>query len=521
MRASLRALTYPLTQYQCDPVGYAHRRLGIRSFIPHQERIMRAVAAAVSGTAAARVAVSSGQKCGKTLTVVVLALWFYECFPSSRVFLTAAIELQLKNVLWKELGNVLRTARAAGADIDGRMAASPVGGLTSSDGSREIKGILGREIESLAGLSGNMLTIVDEASALPEAKAQVFAGNQMGGGSQLWISNPTRGDGPFFEAFHRAREFWQTFEVDGEDVARWQDETGIRIPFTVNSQKIREMAEIYGVDSPFYQVRVKGRFLRNETGRAIQFHQIEEAIARWEGMPEEGLLTIGYDPAGPGDAGDEHAWAVVRGAKCLALFPMRGLDEEPALAMTYSLLTMHRRGPEVPTVNIDAEGPIGSVLHARLRAEAERRRLHDKGNLFDVVGVKSSSKVVRDPQKFQRVRDELIWTLAEWIATAGIPRDDKLQSELHEPIWTSTPSGQITSTPKSAIREKLGRSPDRFDALALAVHRTATWIPDLSRRTTDSYVGRDEIERATLYGDEAFGGYGDQAFGAPRRGEDE
>lgn len=479
-----RASTYPLTKYQRAPVAYVRERLGFTILLPHQEEIMRAVCAAVHGDAKGRVAVSSGQKCGKTLTVICLALWFYECFPNARVFLTAAIELQLKNVLWRELGQVLRNAKeVAGSDMDGKLAASPTGGFVSTDGSREIKGIIGRDIESLAGLSGNMLTVVDEASALPEMKAQTFTGNTMGGGTLLWISNPTRGDGPFFEAFHRSKEHWQTFEVDGEEVARWQEEQGIRIPYTVTMAKVSEMAQIYGVDSLFYLVRVRGKFPINETGRAIQFHQIEAALDRWAETPEEGPLSIGYDPAGPGGGGDEHAWAMVRGAKCLPLFTLLGLDEDKAVDMTLQLLANHRRPGEVPHINVDAE-IIGYPIFARLRAEAERRKLHASAESFTVAGVKTSSKHVRDPRMFERIRDEIIWNLAKWIAAGGaIPRDDKLQTELHEPVWTSDTWNRLHATSKDDIRTKLGRSPDRFDALALAVHPPGTWEAEQAAST--------------------------------------
>ena len=48
---------------------------------------------------------------------------------------------------------------------------------------------------------------------------------------------------------------------------------------------------------------MKGDFLRNETGRVVPMHLIEAAIARWATAPDDGPLSIGYDPAGPGDGG--------------------------------------------------------------------------------------------------------------------------------------------------------------------------------------------------------------------------
>lgn len=476
-----RSETYPLTRYQRDPVAYVRERLHVAQMFPHQAAILEAVARGVAGEAPPRAAVRSGQKSGKTKLAIWICLWFYECFPDSRVFLCAAIESQTKLVLWHELRQTLRHAREQGSEIDGKFAQSPAGGLVSSDGSREIKGISGRDIESIAGLSGRQLTVIDEASHLPEKKAQVFEGNTLGGdGFQFWISNPTRNSGPFYEAFHANRKFWQTFHIDGERVARWQADTGIRIPFTVTVERVEEARERYGEQSPFWLLRVKGEWLRNETGRAIAMAIIQEALARWADADEDGPLVIGYDCAGPGAGGDEHCWASTRGAKCTALVRARGVDEESALAKTYSLLEVQRRDGETPRVIVDAEGPIGSALYGRLRAESEHRQKHTPGTAFEVFGVRGSSKYVRERDKFDRVRDELVWNLAEWMKAGAIPSDEQLEAELYAPMWQSLPNGQLKSTPKNDIRDLLGRSPDTFDALALSVWKPTRWKTEAS-----------------------------------------
>lgn len=471
-----RADHYPLTKYQRDPVAYVRQRLHVAVVMPHQEAILGAIAKSVAGESVPRIATRSGQKSGKTAMAIWICLWFYECFAEARVFLCAAIIEQTKLVLWHELRQTLRRAREAGSQIDGHFAQSPMGGLVSSDGSRAIKGVSGREIESIAGLSGRQLTVIDEASHLPEKKAQVFEGNTLGGdGFQFWISNPTRNAGPFYDAFHKDKAFWQTFHIDGERVAKWQEETGVRIPYTITIDRVEEARERYGEQSPFWLLRVKGEWLRNETGRAISMATIEEALARWHVAPAEGPLVIGYDCAGPGDGGDEHCWAVTRGAKCEAIERERGLDEDKAVKFTLDLVKARRRPHEIPRVIIDSEGPIGSALYGRLRGEAEHRRIYDPANLFEVFGVKGSSKHVRDRDKFERVRDELVWNLAEWIASGAIPADDKLQAELYAPTWKSLPDSRLKITPKSEIRDELGRSPDSFDALALSVWKPHRW----------------------------------------------
>jgi phage terminase large subunit len=468
--AAVLAGQYPLTQYQTDPVRYVRERLRVKVMMPHQAAILVALARGVAGLAHPRVAVRSGQKSGKTAVAVWAALWFYECFPGAQVLMSAAIEAQTRNVLWKELGDTLRRARLGGGHIDGDLSRSPATGLLSSDGSRSIKGVSGRDIEALAGVSGRQLMIIDEASHLPESKAQVFAGNQMGGGgAQFMISNPTANSGPFYDAFHVMSQWWQTFHVDCEAVADWQVANDVRIPFTTSREKIEEARAMYGEDSPFWSWRIKGNFLRNETGRAMPMVRIEAAIARWAEAEADGELTIGWDIAGDGIDADENAWAIRRGRKCIAVYRRRALSEEAALAETYGLLQMYRRDGEVPRVMVDAEGPIGSAYYGRLRGEAEHRQQHSPGSLFEVYGIRASSRFVRDKTKFDRVRDELIWTLSQWLIDGAIPNDSKLQSELYEPKWEPNSNNKLVATPKHLIREKLGRSPDSLDALALSV----------------------------------------------------
>lgn len=478
----------PLTNYQTDILGYARDRLRIDVLFPEQREVLLALQRGFEGTSQPRVAVRSGQKCGKTSTAIIASLWAYECFPEITVYICAAIIAQTDDVMWRELGVRLRHAAERGSVIEGKLGATAASGLTSLDGSRRVKGVSGREIEALAGRSGRQLIIVDEASHLPEGKAQVFSGNMMGGGSVLlFISNPTRNGGPFHAAFHDERAFWQTFHIDGEKVAAWQAETGNRIPYTTNVDTIREAAERYGTDSPFWYLRVKGEWLRHETGRAIPMVVIEAARARWDADQapvRNGRLRIGYDPAGATADGDEHAWAFVRVQRCADIQRRRALTEDAAYDQTLEFLEMYREPVEelVPEIMIDAEGKIGAAIYYRLKAESERRAREDRTRLFYVREVRSSSKYVREPSKFRIVRDEMVWTLALWLKDGGaIPNDAKLQAECYAFEWYGTNGPQISASNKKEIRDKLGgRSCDSFDALALAVWRPSTMRVDVA-----------------------------------------
>ncbi len=71
--------------------------------------------------------------------------------------------------------------------------------------------------------------------------------------------------------------------------------------------------------------------------------------------------------------------------------------------------------------------------------------------------------------EFHRLRDQLWWTVREWLRTdpgAMLPPDESLIEELSIPTY-EIKDGKIKIMSKDVMRELLGRSPDRCDALCL------------------------------------------------------
>lgn len=509
-----------VVKYREDPVAYARERLGV-GFMPHQAAVAYAVAgqwhritdemralAHLKNEGKRKIAVTSGTKTGKSSLVISLALWFFECFELSRTFMSAAKGDQIRTVLWRELDLVLKHAPHR---PEGLLQEDPARGFRSPDRTREIKGFTGRKIESLAGISGNLFLEIDEASFLEEDKAQAIEGNRSGegdlGAPLLYTSNPTRTEGPFFDAFHSKQEYWTTAHFDSEEISAWAAKNRPDLKFVCSPNRIEEWRREWGSDSPFYLVRVKGDFLRIETGRIISLHLIEAAHARHETLSEDdelGVLSIGFDPAGENTQTtrrDEAGFAIVRGRKCLEVYAKRSASDEECLTLLYAYLVKYRRGHEVPRIMIDAEGDIGARFVGLLRAEAERRRIQETAAAFTLHPVRAGSKHVRNPQNFAYVRDELWRSGAEWMLEGGLPQDYKLDAELHLPIWDMK-GGKASASPKTYFRDQLGRSPDRADALLLAVWQPRTLEEQLDVSTNAAPPpAQDMYEGANAFGD--------------------
>jgi hypothetical protein len=268
------------------------------------------------------------------------------------------------------------------------------------------------------------------------------------------------------------------------------------IPGLATRDYIREREIEWGRDSPLFQVHVLGEFAIAEHGAIFSVHSIAEAQQRWHDTPEAGRLFVGVDPAGATGTGDDSAFCIRRGLKVLEIVTRRGLTDEGHLGEIHGLLKKHRLPREVPVVVVDREGNIGSALFGMIRQYVEAH-----AGVFDTVGVRSSDKALRNPMIYDRMRDELAANLEGWFRDGGaIPEDAKLQEELHALAWEQMVTGKLKVTKKERLRKSLGRSPDRYDALALSV-----WEPLILREEESSGSLVSPAAKSTARDDEVFG----------------
>jgi phage terminase large subunit len=458
-----------------DPVGFFRQILGVEPW-SKQVEIIEAV------RDHPRVSVASGHKVSKSHTAAGIGLWYYSSFEDARVVMSSTTARQVDQILWREL----KMLRARGGrcssckreDPDGLRIARPcphsalisgeIGELArtglKSDDFREVVGFTAKEAEAVAGISGrNLLYIIDEASGVPDEIFEAIEGNRAGGARIVLFSNPTRTTGEFFESFHKKADFYKTIRVSSEETPNVTSGK-VLIPGLATREWIDEKRAEWGEDSPLYKVRVRGEFALSEDGKIFSVHAITQAELRWPETEATGRLFVGIDPAGASGMGDESAFAVRRGMKLLALHTRRGLSEEAHVAEILGLISSHALPRETPVVVVDREGPIGSALFGRLRSHVEQHP-----GTADVVGMRSSDRAMRKPGIYDRARDELAANLEQWMRDGGaILSDVRLAEELHSLEWEQSVNGKLKVTRKTDLRKTLGRSPDRYDALALA-----------------------------------------------------
>ena len=506
MLVSATAITFPSDRYRADPVAFCREILGVEPWSAQIE-IMEAI------RDHRRVAVKSGHKVGKSHTIACVALWFYCSYEDSQAVMTSTTSRQVDDILWRQLQMVrARSGRCVACKEEIKRlvalhdARQPGGmsqqaaeekitrpcphsaiiradrtegdhartGLKSLD-FRSITGFTAKEAEAVAGISGkNLLYLPDEASGIPDVIFHGIEGNRAGGAKIAMFGNPTKNEGEFFEAWHSKSELYRTITVSSESTPNAISGECL-IPGLAEREWIEEKKEEWGVNSPIYKVRVKGEHAEREEGKIFSLHMIGEAESRWYDTEADGRLFIGLDPAGSSGSGDESAFAPRRGKKVVELYTRRGLDDRAHLDALLAMIARLAKPREVAVVVIDREGKIGFDFYNFLRAWLEQNP-----GAFELVVVRASDKAHRKKAVYGTMRDELAGNLEEWFRDGGaIPEDTKLVKELHAMTWIPGTLGRVKLIGKKEIRKAIGRSPDRFDAIALSCWEPASIRDDL------------------------------------------
>ena len=188
---------------------------------------------------------------------------------------------------------------------------------------------------------------------------------------------------------------------------------------------------------------------------------IKAAQAIWTPEPPgcKGQTALGVDPSRGGD--DKFAIAPRHAAwfAPVLAYPGKAVPDGPAGA---ALVIGAVRGQ--PVINVDVIG-IGSSVYDQLKQHRLRA-------IAVNVAEKSAATDRSGKLSFANLRAEAWWKLREMLdpvtgQSVALPPDDELLEDLSAPRWTLRLSG-IQIEPKDDIRERIGRSPDKGDAVVLA-----------------------------------------------------
>lgn len=229
-----------------DPSEFARKMLNLRLAwdLPDGRcDYLERIAGAVEGE---RAVVAGGpHKVGLTLLSALIAFWW--AARGGEAILVAPTLLELTRGSWHYLRHFSRSWR----ETTGPLPNPGEGGWAIGAGM-----ILGTHGRVPGNLGPNVLVVVDQASGVPRSTLEPIAT----GRKVVALSTPGALEPWFCDALNGDVSGWARFQLDEHSSPNVRAGR-IIVPGLVDREWQEEIARDYGVESAFYQHRVRGRFV--------------------------------------------------------------------------------------------------------------------------------------------------------------------------------------------------------------------------------------------------------------------
>jgi phage terminase large subunit len=448
----------PPDPYASDPVGYIFDELGF--YLWSKQREM-----AESVRDHDRTAVRASHGVGKTAAAARIALWFLKTHPNGRVITTAPTWAQVEQLLWREIRAAVAKAHLAGKGLD-----FPKPTTTKLELGEQwfAIGLSTNEPERFQGHHAeHLLLIVDEASGVDEKIFEAAEGFLTAEGAKvLLIGNPTRTGGQFHRAFVKERAMWNRIHISAYDSPNF---TGEEVPADV----ARALPTKTWVENALkkwarsiFQIRVKGEFAEESPDTVIPLIAIDLAQARE--LPADSTqdrVVITCDVARFGE--DETVIAERVGNR------VRIVESYVGKRPPSSTVTGAQSDDLVETAGRVAE-------HAKKHPLAHVRLVIDdtgvgggvtdilRRSVWPVTAFNGGEQAFR-PDQFPNRRSELWLEGRAQMEDLDLDSDDQLAADLTAPKFSYDLKQRKVVERKEETKKRLGRSPDRGDAVLLTL----------------------------------------------------
>jgi hypothetical protein len=291
---------------------------------------------------------------------------------------------------------------------------------------------------------------MDEASAIANGIWEATDGCMTDKGTQrIWcvFGNPNLPEGRFKECFPGGAQahIWKHRTVDSRTVS-----------FT-DKEELNSWVRMYGEDSDFVRVRVRGVFPRAGSMQFIPEDVVVEAFNREVEVYRNDPFVIGVDVARFGDDASVIYFRKGRDGRTHPPIKMRGVDTMTLAGRVAEEAANYR----ADAIFIDGTGVGGGVVD-RLR----QLRVH----CFDINFGSKPDRVfdgLADGIAFANKRAEMWGSMREWLKIGAIQNDPDLRAELIGVHYAFTAKQEIQLERKEDMKKRGLASPDIADALAL------------------------------------------------------
>lgn len=413
------------------------------------------------------ISIMSGMGSGKDFFSSIMILVFMVIFKDALCTCTANSAKQLKNVLWAEISRIMALSKRLNPDIPHHPKENPtimehmfewqaervnfrpmqgkshfaealtISPYASSD--EQAKTLTGRH-------SKYMLMVIDEAAGVPEPVFENLEGTLTGTVNLiLMIFNPIRSKGYAVRSQNEDRLKWVNLRWNCEETV-FPDANMTR---TIQARN-EMMLEKYGKESNPYRIKVLGLPPLVDNNTLIPWDWIMDSIDREIAIDPHIPVLLGVDPAA---GGDKSVIARRQGGK---VYPFVRFNLSDTMEFTGRVIR-EAVNYEAESIMVDPIG-VGKGVYDRLREQG-----------YKAISV-DVRRTPRNTDRFDKLRDELWWTLREQFEKGliSIPNDPDLIDQLgtvKSAVTTSSGKEKIMS--KVDMRREMGQSPDEADALCL------------------------------------------------------
>ena len=393
---------------------------------------------------------------GKSCGMAWGGWWFLSCFPQAKGFATAITGDNLRDNLWAEFALwqkkspflseffVWQSERIFCKESPETWFLSTRQWSKQADKSSQAN--------TLAGLHGlYTIVLIDEAGDIPPGVVEAADASLSTGRVNriLMTGNPTRTDGPLYDAVKTFSHLWNVIKITG-------DPENPKRSKRISLEWARSQIDKWGRDNPWVMTNVLGEFPPAGATKLIGPDVIDSAF---RANPEERLWKrsakiLGVDQARFGD--DK-----------IVFFPRQGL--------------MSWRPRQYRNLNYEQIGE--ELIRYMDKWNADAAFVDVTGNGIDLItwcinrgfgdrihAVNFGSKA-SDETRFANKRAEMYWEAAKFLqknaGLASLPRITELKQELCAPNYDYDPRGRVIIDPKDDIKDILQRSPDLSDGYVL------------------------------------------------------
>lgn len=451
-----------------------------------------------------RTSVASGTARGKDFVAACCAVCFLfltprwnkkkELVENTKVALTAPTDRQVKNIMMPEVARLVEKAKQRGIQLPGVVTTDRI---RTCNREWFLTGFKADEQnhEAWSGFHAvHTMFVVTEASGVSDNIFEAIEGNLQGDSRILLVFNPNTPIG--YAARSQKGDRWAKFRLNsltapnvtekrviipGQVDYPWLVDKLEQWCMKISQEEAQEELDDFCFEGQWYRPedlfrkKVLGKFPKVGDDVLIPQQWIEAAQERWkkahgaEPIKRDGTIRmLGVDVAGMGR--DATCYVQRQGEWCSEFECKNAGGRADHMEVAGYIAAMRRRHPSMYAA-IDTIGE-GAGVYSRCR-EIEHETEYIISCKYSEWGGFDPDKMrdITGQHRFVNMRAYLFWCVRDWLnpknnTGAMLPPDTLFEEEATEIRWFFRSDGKIQIEPKEDIKNRIGRSTDRFDALA-------------------------------------------------------